>query len=93
LNAVTLRAAHGRRDKVISCQYRADRGRRTLRGIDEQVAKAEKAVAGIVPVKRNRLINLAGGEKLVNRSRPRRAGSPGSRATPPTSLPARTGRP
>jgi hypothetical protein len=31
---------------VISCQYRADRGRRTLRAIDEQAAKAEKAVAG-----------------------------------------------
>jgi hypothetical protein len=28
--------ARGRRDKVISCQYRADRGHRTLRGIDEQ---------------------------------------------------------
>ncbi len=37
-----------RRDKVIYCQYRADRARRTLRGIDEQVAKAEKAVAGQV---------------------------------------------
>jgi len=36
----------GRRDKVIYYQYRHDRARRTLRGIDEQVAKAEKAVAG-----------------------------------------------
>jgi hypothetical protein len=44
----------GRRDKMIYYQYRADRGRRTLRGIDEQVAKAEKAVAGLVSVKRNR---------------------------------------
>ena len=35
-----------RRDQVIYYQYRADRARRTLRGIDEQVAKAEKAVAG-----------------------------------------------
>ena len=48
--------AAGRRDKVIYYQYRADRARRTLRGIDEQVAKAEKAVAGKVPVKRNRFI-------------------------------------
>ena len=52
---------------MIYYQYRADRGRRTLRGIDEQVAKAEKAVAGLVPVKRNRFITLAGGENSVNR--------------------------
>ncbi len=35
-----------RRDQMIYYQYRADRARRTLRGIDEQVAKAAKAVAG-----------------------------------------------
>src|SRR5690348_795856 len=29
-----------RRDQVIYYQYRADRARRTLRGIDEQIAKA-----------------------------------------------------
>ncbi len=57
----------GRRDKVVYYQYRADRARRTLRGIDEQVAKAEKAVAGTVAVKRNRFVRLAGGEKSVNR--------------------------
>ena len=45
--------ADKRRDQVIYYQYKADRARRTLRGIDEQVAKAEKAVAGKVPVKRN----------------------------------------
>ena len=39
----------GRRDQVIYYQYKADRARRTLRGIDEQVAKAEKAVAGQGP--------------------------------------------
>ncbi len=33
------------RDQVIYYQYKADRARRTLRGIDEQVAGAEKAVA------------------------------------------------
>jgi hypothetical protein len=43
-----------RRDQVIYYQYKADRARRTLRGIDEQVAKAEKAVTGATPVKRNR---------------------------------------
>ena len=57
----------GRRDQVIYYQYRHDRARRTLRGIDEQVAKAEQAVAGKVPVKRNRFIRLAGGTRTVNR--------------------------
>jgi Transposase DDE domain len=57
----------GRRDQVIYYQYKADRARRALRGIDEQIAKAEKAVAGQVPVKRNRFIRLAGGTRTVNR--------------------------
>jgi hypothetical protein len=60
-------ANEGRRDQVIYYQYKADRARRTLRGIDEQVAKAEKAVAGKVPVKRNRFIRLDGATKSVNR--------------------------
>jgi transposase len=57
----------GGRDKVIYYQYRHDRARRTLHGIDQQVAKAEKAVAGQVPVKRNRFIRLTGGTSTVNR--------------------------
>jgi transposase len=57
----------GRRDQVIYYQYRADRARRTLRGIDEQVRKAEQAVAGKTPVKRNRFIRLSGGTRAVNR--------------------------
>ena len=56
-----------RRDHVIYYQYRADRARRTLHGIDEQVAKAEKAVAGKEPVKRNRFLTLTGATKTVNR--------------------------
>jgi hypothetical protein len=56
-----------RRDQVVYYQYRADRARRTLKGIDEQIAKAERAVAGKVPVKRNRFITLSGGDKSVNR--------------------------
>jgi transposase len=56
-----------RRDQVIYYQYRADRARRSLRGIDEQVAKAEKAVAGKAAVKRNRFVRLSGGSKAVNR--------------------------
>jgi hypothetical protein len=56
-----------RRDQVIYYQYRHDRARRTLRGIDEQVRRAEQAVAGNAPVKRNRFIQLAGGTRTVNR--------------------------
>jgi hypothetical protein len=56
----------GRRDQVIYYQYKADRARRTLRGIDEQIAKAEKAIAGQAPVKRNRFIRLSGGTRTVN---------------------------
>ena len=59
--------ADNRRDEVVYYQYTADRARRTLHGIDEQVAKAEKAVAGKVPVKRNRFIKLVGANKSVNR--------------------------
>jgi hypothetical protein len=57
----------GRRDQVICYQYRHDRARRTLRGIDEQVNKAEQAAAGKVPVKRNRFIQLTRGTTSVNR--------------------------
>jgi len=56
-----------RRDQVIYYICKADRARRTLRGIDEQVAKAAKAVAGLAPVKRNRFIALDGAAKSVNR--------------------------
>jgi hypothetical protein len=59
--------AGNRRDQVIYYQYKADRARRTLRGIDEQVAKAEKAVAGQAAVKRNRFVQLSGGTRKVNR--------------------------
>jgi hypothetical protein len=55
------------RDQVVYYQYKADRARRTLRGIDEQIGKAEKAVAGKAPVKRNRFIKVTGGTKSINR--------------------------
>jgi Transposase DDE domain len=55
------------RDQIVYYQYKADRARRTLRGISEQVAKAEQAVAGKVPVKRNRFLQLSGGTRSVNR--------------------------
>ena len=62
---------------MIYYQYRADRARRTLRGIDEQVAKAAKAVAGLAPVKRNRFIALDGAAKSVNRELEAKATGPG----------------
>jgi transposase len=65
--ATQAQKTNGRRDKVIYYQYKADRARRTLRGIDEQVAKAESAVAGKVAVKRNRFVKLTGASKSVNR--------------------------
>src|SRR4051794_24059491 len=66
--ATDIERARGRRDRTIFYAYRADRARRTLRGIDEQVAKAESAVAGTTPVKRNRFVTLTGGNKQVNRT-------------------------
>jgi hypothetical protein len=59
--------ARGIPDRVIHYQYRADRARRTLRGIDEQVAKAQAAVDGKAPVKRNRFITVTGESRSVNR--------------------------
>lgn len=47
-------------------QYSWDRARRTIKGIDEQVTKAEKAVAGKVPVKRNRFVKMTAKDKKVN---------------------------
>ena len=59
--------ADPRRRQTVFYQYRADRARRTLKGIDHQIAKAEKAVSGQVAVKRNRFVQLTGGTKSVNR--------------------------
>jgi hypothetical protein len=59
--------ARGIPDRVVYYQYRHDRARRTLRGIDEQVAKAQRAVDGKAAVKRNRFIKLTGATKSVNR--------------------------
>ncbi len=54
-------------DRIVYYQYRHDRARRTLRGINEQVTKAERAVDGHAPVKRNRFIKLTGAAKSINR--------------------------
>jgi hypothetical protein len=75
-----------RRDQVIYYQYRHDRARRARKGIDEQISKAERAVAGKAPVKRNRFITLAGGDKSVNRELEAKARTlAGWKATSPTS--------
>lgn len=47
-------------------QYSWDRARRTLTGIEEQVATAVKAVAGKIAVKRNRFVDLKAPNKQVN---------------------------
>ena len=57
-----------RRDHTFYYQYRHDRARRTHKGIDEQVAKAERAVAGQTPIKRNRFVTLTGGKRSINRA-------------------------
>ena len=71
-------------------RFAADRARRSLRGIDEQVCKAEKAVAGQAPVKRNRFIKLTGETKSVNRDLEAKArglaGWKGYTPTSPSSL-------
>jgi hypothetical protein len=48
-------------------QYNIDRARRSVHGIEQQVAKAEKGVAGHVAIKRNRFVTLTGGTRTVNR--------------------------
>jgi len=65
---VAGRAGRPAAGQVLYYQYRAERARRTLRGIDEQVAKAEKAVTGKTAVKRNRFVQLRGGTRTVNRT-------------------------
>ena len=65
--ATSSEKARGIPDRVVFYQFRHDRARRTRRGIDEQVAKAERAVDGHAPVKRNRFIKLTGATKTVNR--------------------------
>ena len=65
--ATSSEKTRGIPDRIIYYQYRHDRARRTLPGIDEQVAKAQRAVDGQAPVKRNRFIKLTGAAKSVNR--------------------------
>lgn len=66
--ATSTEKTRGIPGRVIYYQFRHDRARRTLRGIDEQIRKAERAVEGHAPVKRNRYIQLTGAAKSVNRT-------------------------
>jgi hypothetical protein len=75
--ATAAEKARGIPDRVIYYQYRHDRARRALRGIDEQVAKAARAVAGKAAVKRNRFIKLSGATKSVNRDLESQSPCPG----------------
>jgi hypothetical protein len=53
---------------LVAAAVRIPQARRTLRGIDAQVAKAERAaVDSQAPAKRNRFIKLTGATKSVNR--------------------------
>lgn len=65
--AVLMGTKTDTRRRTIYYQYRADRARRALHSIDTQITKAEKAVAGQAPIKRNRFITMTGGSKTVNR--------------------------
>jgi hypothetical protein len=65
--STTAEKSRGIPDRVVYYQFRHDRARRTLRGIDEQVSKAQRAVDGKATVKRNRFIKLTGATKSVNR--------------------------
>jgi hypothetical protein len=61
-----------------------------LRGIDQQLAKAENAVAGRTPLKRNRYLRLTGATKSVNRAlEANNRALAGVKATSPT-CPTRT---
>ena len=65
--ATSSEKARGIPDRVIYYQYRHDRARRTLRGIDEQVAKAERAVDGHAPVNATGTSSCHRATKSVNR--------------------------
>ena len=64
-----------------------------MHGIEQQVAKAEKAVAGQAAIKRNRFVTLTGGTRTVNRDLETKAGRwpAGSPTSPTSSTPTRPG--
>jgi hypothetical protein len=64
-----------------------------LKAAARQVAKAEKAVAGQVPIKRNRFIQLAGDAHTVNRDLEAKARPASTPSPPPTPCPTTSARP
>ena len=64
---VTMGPKTDQRRRTIFYQYRADRAKRSLKGIDQQIAKAEKAIKGQAAIKRNRFVQLTGGTRTINR--------------------------
>jgi hypothetical protein len=56
------------RRRTIIYQYRTDRAKRSLKGIDQQITKAEKAIKGQAAIKRNRFVQLTGGTRTINRN-------------------------
>ena len=56
----------GAPDSVTFYHYSRDRARRTLRGINEQLDKAKRAVAGETSIKRNKYVDLKAPNKKVN---------------------------
>jgi len=54
-----------RADHITYYQWRTGRAKRTLNGIDKQVAKAQAQVDGKTTVKRNRFIKLDGSKKSI----------------------------
>jgi hypothetical protein len=67
IQPTTMGPKADQRKRTIFYQFRADRAKRALKGIDAQIAKAEKAVAGQAAVKRNRFVQLTGARKTINR--------------------------
>jgi transposase len=67
IQPTTMGPKADQRKRTVFYQFRADRAKRTLKGIDAQIAKAEKAVAGQAAVKRNRFVQLTGARKTINR--------------------------
>jgi hypothetical protein len=55
------------RKRTTFYQYRTDRAKRTMKGIDQQIAKAEKAIQGQAAIKRNRFVQITGATKTINR--------------------------
>jgi hypothetical protein len=51
---------------VIYYQYRTKRARRDIKGLDKTLAKARRAVAGLEPVKKNRFVQVTGGQITIN---------------------------